>query len=227
MVRSGRLATMSPVLAGIAAGALGVGGWLLASYPAHTDRLPRTSLATASASSTSPAPASVQRASVEAVVARALEIDQTLPIPPVPVNKAAAVSSTADVPAAPAPGDAVRAKQIANADTAIESVFDAAGAVNEKKALNNAITMERDPNFRALAAGVSNIRYKDVEISGSLATVTGVVTVWSKTETFNNGRWLISSPSSDLEFQMTLVADSSGHWKVHSYSWTFAAGSEP
>lgn len=160
-----------------------------------------------------------QLTAVRATFANAMLARQQLGVP-VP---AASGAAAAGVPTA-----AQQHQSLVTGQASLARYFSPAAASQQMAALNNVITAERNPQFRMLGAGVSNIQYVNVAVAGSTATVQADVTTWSRFELQQlQGQWAIAEPSNVLMVTATLAESSNGKWTVTSLQWDFAPGSQP
>ena len=155
---------------------------------------------------------------LQLAIQNALEIDQKLQLPVVPVAPNAATSVVPDA--------ATVDRQMASGSVAIKSKFAGAAADREISALQGVIKEERSAgdHFRVLDAGVGKPIFSKV----STATAEGTVETWTKMQFKNpDGTWITSEPHNVIHFIMTLAKDASGQWTVQSFDWDFPPGSGP
>lgn len=83
------------------------------------------------------------------------------------------------------------------------------------------------PGFTPLGGGVSGLDAESVSVDGDTAAVHARVTTWARmSQVEPDSRVVVSQPSNDLLVDASLVRTSDG-WKVSTYDWVFAPGSEP
>ncbi|MEV0801605.1 hypothetical protein AB0I34_28185 [Kribbella sp. NPDC050281] len=84
------------------------------------------------------------------------------------------------------------------------------------------------PAFRSLDGGVSRVAIDSLSIEGQHARVHAVATMWSSVaQRQSDGRWIVATPKNTLQVMLGLDPDADGQWKVSTFTWTFAPGSEP
>lgn len=183
---------------------------------------------------------SSQIGQVKAAFSAAITADQQTGAP---ATAALAVHATADAAAsyrtsvnsavaagrlAPAASTAVRQAQLQDGERALTKYFTTAQAKHEEIGLHNAIRAESDPKFRNIGAGVSNIKFDEVAVSGNTATLTVEVTIWSKFQQEQaNGSWTTSDPVNVMVYHVTTKRAASGQWMVSSMVGDFAPGQAP
>lgn len=152
---------------------------------------------------------------VKATVELALRTHQTLSVPPVP---AGATPTAADLQA-----------QHDNGVAAINAIFGTSVAVQETKALDKAIALERTGHFKVLGGGVENIKFNSIVVNADNATVTLSVDTWSKISLRNpDGTWHPTTPRNTLNVTMTLSRDfQTGRWTVETFDWSFTPETRP
>lgn len=152
---------------------------------------------------------------VRIAVEKALRAHQSLEVPPSAAVRDAPTS--ADLDATQSAGNAT-----------IADNFTGKQGATEKKALDSAVADQRSGSFRVHGGGIKNLSLKSVAITGSTATVTGVVDTWSEMSMKQpDGHWLKSRPENTLDFTMTLEQDAKGKWLANGFDFDFAPGTAP
>lgn len=120
-------------------------------------------------------------------------------------------------------------EQIDSGTKALGKVFTPAAAEQEMTGLRNSVSSETNGNTEEQGAGVSNVTFDQVSITGKMANVHAHVTTWSKFKLRQNAQsaWISAHPSNVLDVQAILSRDATGTWKVSTLDWDFAPGSEP
>jgi hypothetical protein len=153
---------------------------------------------------------------VKAAVELALRTHQTMVVPTGIAPDA--MPSDADLQALRSRGNA-----------AINTIFAPAVAKGESKALDNAIAMEKSDHFKVLSAGIANVKYTNVDIDATTATVNLTVDTWSSISLRDpDGVWHPARPQNTLVVTMTLSQDfGSQRWTVQKFTWTFTPETRP
>lgn len=129
---------------------------------------------------------------------------------------------------APAADTAVRQAQQQDGKRVLARYFAPAQAKHEEVGLNNAVQAEANPKFRNIGAGVSNVKYDEVAVSGNTATLIAEVTIWSKFQQLqSDGSWTTSDPVNVMIYHVTMERGTNGQWVVSSMVGDFAPGQAP
>lgn len=129
---------------------------------------------------------------------------------------------------APAASDTVRQAQQQDGKRVLAKYFGSSQVKHEEIGLNNAVQAEADPKFRNIGAGVSNVKFDEVAISGNTATLTAEVTIWSKFQQVQaNGSWTTADPVNVMVYHVTMERGTAGQWVVNSMTGDFAPGQAP
>jgi hypothetical protein len=119
--------------------------------------------------------------------------------------------------------------QLRSSTAAIAVAFMGDQATHEAAALTNAMSIETSGHFRALGAGIANLNFTQVSITGKIALAKVSVDTWSKMAIKNpDGTWVTAEPHNTLLVTMTLTVDpATGGWKVNGFSLDFSAATAP
>jgi hypothetical protein len=106
--------------------------------------------------------------------------------------------------------------------------FTGAAALQEVRLVDAVQQVGASPGFRSLDGGVSNVAIDSLKVNGRHAQVHAVATMWSTVaQQQPDGRWIVATPRNTLQVTLGMDPDTDGQWKVSTFSWTFAPGSEP
>ena len=218
-VSSVRLAVGGAVLAGLTGLALSV-------VPASARLVPPKAATVAIAD-----PA----AAVKQAFTQALIVDRQLGVPasqeqlhlrPVPVGITDLLAAgRQDVPSV-----ADRQRRVARDRKNISAHFASAALLaREGQALDSTMTAVADPNTLILGAGVSQVAFTSVTVSGNTATIVAQAHEWSSSVVRQqaDGNWLDTSPAADTIYNAKLSIGPSGTWLVTDMIGRFANGSGP
>lgn len=162
---------------------------------------------------------------VKAAAAGALQVDASLGVPH-PINGPTPGTDYSS-PAIAQP-DATTLHHLQESENArINANFDENAAPRERAVLANVLDAETHADERILGGGIRNLRITSIHISDDVATVNGVYYLWSRFQHKVGRAWRVYEPGGDTDFQMTLVKGADGRWKVHTFTWSPAPGSEP
>jgi hypothetical protein len=105
----------------------------------------------------------------------------------------------------------------------------AALLARENHALESTMTALADPNTRILGAGVSQVTFTTVTVSGTTATIVAQAQEWTSSVIRQqaDGNWLDMSPAADTIYNAKLSIGPSGTWLVTDMIGHFAHGSGP
>ena len=105
----------------------------------------------------------------------------------------------------------------------------AALLAREDHALDSTMTALADPNTRILGAGVSQVTFTSVTVSGNTATIVAQAHEWTSSVARQqaDGNWLDMSPAADTIYNAKLSIGPSGTWLVTDMIGRFANGSGP
>ena len=108
---------------------------------------------------------------------------------------------------------------------AIARYFGPRQAAAERKALASAMAFDANPRIINLGSGVTRISFGPVELAGSAATVSAVVTAWQRAEARQSpaGTWLADASVRVTRYTATLSRSMSGSWQVTGLTATTAA----
>ena len=110
----------------------------------------------------------------------------------------------------------------------IDRRFTASAADHEHQVLAAVRSADQDPHFRSLDGGISSVVLSSVTIAGSHAEARGRTTAWSSmAQRQPDGKWLIQTAENSLELQVRLDFADVGGWRVSTFTWQFAPGTEP
>jgi hypothetical protein len=113
---------------------------------------------------------------------------------------------------------------------AAEKYFAPVLAERLKAHVERGLAAQRDSDFRALGAGISNLVVRSVTFDdlGSTAIVHATFTHWATSADWNpDGSWSVYTPSNDVEVTVQMARQPDGSWVVTDYQWDFLPGSEP
>lgn len=112
--------------------------------------------------------------------------------------------------------------------SAIGSIFTAAQANKETRALDNVLSAERSGQVRMLGGGVTKVTFQSVAVDGSSATVEAIADVFSNFSARQpDGSWIPAEPHNSLDMRLALTKDASQKWMITDMTWTFVPGTGP
>ena len=119
--------------------------------------------------------------------------------------------------------------QLRSSTAAIAVAFTGDQTTRETAALTNAMSLKTSGHFRALGAGIANLHFTQVSVTGNTAFAKASVDAWSKMAIKNpGGTWVTAEPHNTLLVTMSLTVDpATGGWKVNGFSWDFSAATAP
>lgn len=128
------------------------------------------------------------------------------------------------------PTSAQLEQQTAEGYAAADKYFSPVLAERLKAQIETGVAVQRDPNRRALGAGVKNLVIKSVTFddSGSTATIRATYTHWANSADGNpDGSWSVYAPSNDVEATAEMVRNHSGNWVVTGFVADFINATGP
>jgi hypothetical protein len=127
-----------------------------------------------------------------------------------------------------APSAAISATARATKVAVVGRSFSGTAAVQEVRLLDAVQQASASPDFKSLDGGVSHVAIDSVKINGRHAQVHAAATMWSSVaQQQPDGRWIVATPQNTLQVTLGLDPDADGRWKVSTFTWTFAPGSQP
>ena len=164
----------------------------------------------------------VTTAAIDALVVHQQAYAFTLPVQ-IPAAGLRQPTSAAGIQNGPAP-TAARVNKVA----AIGRSFTGAAADQEVGLVDTVQKANASSDYKSLDGGVSSVAIDSVKINGRHAQVHGLATMWSSVaQQQPDGRWVVATPRNTLQVTLELDPDVNGRWKVSTFKWTFAPGSEP
>ena len=89
-----------------------------------------------------------------------------------------------------------------------------------------AATRDVSPTDYTVDGGARDFRYASIDVEGDRATVHATVNTWASYVHQGNGRMDVSTPSSDILVDATMVKVGK-NWKMSNFDWAFVPGQEP
>jgi len=173
-----------------------------------------SSQATAAPTASSRAPSSVV-ASVKATFTAAITAVDSFGSPPAGYRMTV-LSAIAMRQAVPGFSATLLSDLETSGNAAIAAYFGPPQAAAERKALASAMALEASPRIINLGSGVTRISFGQVELEGSVATVSAKVTAWRRAEARQPtaGTWLADASVRVTRYTATLSRGLGGSWLV-------------
>jgi hypothetical protein len=111
----------------------------------------------------------------------------------------------------------------------LSAVFTGDELRREHAALTDAAAIQANTDIRAFGGGADSFNYSRIATSSnSEAILAGSYRAWSRVgQVQKDGRIVPATPSNTIDYIAQLSRESDGRWRVSSFSWSFAPGSEP
>lgn len=192
------------------------------------------SIVPASAAGPVPKAGDVTELAVKKALTDALIVNQQLGVPPSQgdVSLRPLAAEKTDKQAAVRqgiPSDADRQASTTRDRKKIKEHFASPALVaRENQTVDNVMAAVKDPSFRFLGAGVSQVDFTSVTVSAGVATAVVRTHEWSKFEQKDpDGNWVVAAPTGEMIYKATLSLGPAGTWVVTDLKGDFAPGFAP